>query len=367
MKKLGFGLMRLPKTDLGIDVEQVKKMVDLFLDAGCTYFDTAWIYPGSEEAIREALVERYPRDRFLLATKLSAWAGCKTREEATAQFEESLARTGAGYFDYYLLHNMGEGRTKSYEQFDIWSFARQKKAEGKIRNWGFSSHATPEELDELLTKNPDVDFVQLQLNYADWENPRVQSRRCYEVTRKHGKPIIVMEPVKGGLLADPPESVAKILKDAAPDVSCASWAIRFSASLEGVAVVLSGMSSVAQMEDNLSFMREFRPLTEEEQAVVERARKALEQIPIIPCTFCNYCAKVCPQGIGIPGTFEALNILRLYDDLKFAKYKEHWNVTVQGKTRADQCVKCGMCEGACPQQLEIRSLLEEAVERLEIK
>ena len=201
--KLGFGLMRLPvREDKSIDVEQVKEMVDLFLKAGFTYFDTAWAYPGSEDAIREALVERYPRDAYQLATKNAAWINCATREEAIAQFETSLRQTQAGYFDFYLLHNVGEGRTRFFDEYNMWNFVKQKKAEGLIRHMGFSFHSTPEELEAVLTAHPEAEFVQLQINYADWDYPAVQSRRCYEVARKFGKPVVIMEPVKGGSLMD---------------------------------------------------------------------------------------------------------------------------------------------------------------------
>lgn len=263
IKKLGFGLMRLPQKSEGvIDVEQTKVMVDKFMEAGFTYFDTAWAYAGSEDAIREALVERYPREKYQLATKMAAWINCKTRDEALAQFKTSLERTKAGYFDFYLLHNLGEHRTKYFDEYGLWDWIREQKEAGLIRHAGFSFHSTPEELDALLTAHPEMEFVQLQINYADWENPAIQSRACYEVARKHGKPVIIMEPVKGGMLATPPEAVEKLLKEAEPEASTASWAIRFAANLEGVITVLSGMSNVAQMEDNLSFMKDFNGLTD---------------------------------------------------------------------------------------------------------
>lgn len=314
MKKLGFGLMRLPRKDDHIDIEETKKMVDMFLDAGFTYFDTAWAYEGSEAAIKEALVDRYPRDKFKLATKNAAWINCKTKEEAFSQFDTSLKQTGAGYFDYYLLHNLGEGRTKYFDDFDMWSWIQEKKKEGLVKNAGFSFHSTPEELEELLLAHPEVDFVQLQINYADWENPAVQSQKCYEIARKHNKPVIVMEPVKGGMLATPPESVIKVLKDAEPESSPASWAIRFAADLDGVITVLSGMSNIEQMEDNISHMTDFAGLSEEQRVTIEKAQEELAKIPLIPCTTCNYCAKVCPMDIGISGSFTAMNYMTLYKD-----------------------------------------------------
>jgi len=359
IKKLGFGLMRLPQKDEKIDVDQVKVMVDHFMDAGFTYFDTAWAYAGSEDAIREALVERYPRERFQLATKNAAWINCKTREEAIAQFETSLKQTGAGYFDFYLLHNLGEGRTKVFDDFDMWSWILDMKAQGKIRHAGFSFHSTAEELDEILTKHPEMEFVQLQINYADWESPSVQSRACYETARKHGKPVIIMEPVKGGMLANPPQPVKDVFEKADSDASFASWAIKFAANLEGVITVLSGMSNLAQMDDNLSFMKEFSGLTETEKAVLDEAQDALSRIPLVPCTTCNYCAKVCPMNIGISGSFTAMNDFTLYQDLDAAKHREEWLVGGHGLKSAKECIKCGKCEQVCPQHISIRKELEK--------
>ena len=283
--KLGFGLMRLPKKGLGIDIEQTSRMVDLFLEAGFTYFDTAYVYIGSEAAIKKALVERHPRTSYTLATKLNAMIA-PTEKMAKKQFAASLERTGAGYFDYYLLHALMENTYTKYERFHLWDFAAKQKAEGKIRHLGFSFHAGPALLDRLLKEHPEVDFVQLQLNYADWENPKVQSRANYEVARAHGKSIVVMEPVKGGNLADPPEEVKQLMKACRPELSYASWAIRFVASLDGIFTVLSGMSNVEQMQDNLSYMRDFQPLDEEEQKVIQQAQRILGHSSTIPCTAC---------------------------------------------------------------------------------
>ncbi len=359
IKKLGFGLMRLPQKDGAIDIEQTKVMVDMFMDAGFTYFDTAWAYNGSEDAIRQALVERYPREKFQLATKNAAWINCKTKEEAQSQLEVSLKQTGAGYFDFYLLHNLGETRTQYFDKFGLWDWVLEKKKEGILRHVGFSFHSTPAELEEILKAHPEMEFVQLQINYADWENPAVCSRECYEVARKYNKPVIIMEPVKGGMLATPPQSVTDILKNAEPDMSPASWAVRFAANLEGVITVLSGMSNIEQMKDNLSYMSSFNGLTDSEKETLVMAQEALNKIPLIPCTSCNYCAKVCPMNIGISGSFTAMNYLTLYSNKDIALHQESWLVGGHGKKRADECIKCGKCEKACPQHIKIREELEK--------
>ncbi len=353
IKKLGFGMMRLPRKDGEIDIEQTKEMVDLFMEAGFTYFDTAFVYDGSEEATRKALVERYPRESFQLATKNAAWAGCETAEDAERQFEVSLERTGAEYFDFYLLHNLGRGRTEVFDKFDTWEFVRRKKAEGKIKHVGFSIHASAEDLEAVLKNHPEMEFVQLQINYADWEDKDVQSRACYEVARKYNIPIIIMEPVKGGLLARPAESIQQVFKAADPDASCASWAIRFAAGLEGVITVLSGMSSIEQMEDNLSFMRDFKGLSEKELEAIHRAQEVMAEIPIVPCTACNYCAKVCPKSIGIADSFACINYALLYNRERALSEMKN-RINGEDKLSADQCIGCGKCEEVCPQHIKIR-------------
>jgi len=366
IKKLGFGLMRLPKDGEQFDIEQIKQMVDRFMAEGYTYFDTAWAYAGSEDAIRQALVERYPRESYQLATKAASWINCSTKEEAEAQLEVSLKQTGAGYFDFYLLHNLGEGRTKYFDDFGMWDFVVRKKKEGVLKHIGFSFHSTADELEVILNEHPELEFVQLQLNYADWEDHAIQSRLCYETARRHGKPVIVMEPVKGGMLANPPQQVADIFTKAEPAASCSSWALRFAADLEGVITVLSGMSSLEQMEDNLKTMNGFSGLTAEEKETLSDARKTLASIPVIPCTSCDYCAKVCPLNIGISGTFTAMNVINVYDDLDSAKSREGWLVGGHGKKRATECIKCGKCEEACPQHIQIRDELEKAAKALGI-
>ena len=357
--KLGFGLMRLPMKDEKIDVEQVKEMVDLFMDAGFRYFDTAYGYNNgeSEKAAKAALVDRYPRESFYLATKLPAWMA-KTKEDAQQMFYTSLERTGAGYFDFYLLHNIGKGRLESFDNFEIWDFLAARKAEGLIRHLGFSCHAPADFLDDVLTKHPEMEFVQLQINYADWESDGVQSRKCYEVARKHGKPVIIMEPVKGGMLSALPDGAAAPLLEASPDMSLASWAIRFAASLDGLVTVLSGMSNVEQMKNNLSFMKAFEPLSDAEREALAKTQAFLASVPQVPCTGCNYCTKGCPQEIAIPDVFRAYNQWKVYQNL--APAKRFYGFATRSGGKASDCVECGQCESVCPQSIRIIEELKNA-------
>ena len=364
--KLGFGLMRLPKlADKSIDLEQTKKMVDMFLDAGLTYFDTAYVYDNgdSERAAKACLVDRHPRDSFTLATKLNVAIGNPTREEARNQLYVSLERTGAGYFDYYLLHAIQENNYKRYEEYGIWDFVREEKAKGHIKHYGFSFHDTPELLDKLLTEHPDAEFVQLQINYADMDNPNVQSRRCLEVARKHGKGVVVMEPVKGGQLANPTDEIKKVFKAADPDASYASWAIRYVASQEGIITVLSGMSNIEQMADNISYMADFKPLDEKEQAVIKEVQDILEKIDMIPCTSCRYCTKGCPMSIPINDIFRIRNRQLLIDDAQDV-YDRYEKLT-ENTGKASDCIQCGQCEGVCPQHINIIERLVDCAANLE--
>ena len=367
MPKLGFGLMRLPRLEDGktIDVEQCKKMTDMFLDAGMKYFDTAYVYEGSEEAAKKFLVDRHPRDSYYLTSKLNAgsWAA-KNEEEAKKELEISLERTGAGYFDFYLLHALSKDNVENYEKYGIWDFVKQAKADGKIRHFGFSFHDQPELLDEILTKHPEAEFVQLQLNYGDWENPSVRSHANYEVCVKHNKPVVVMEPIKGGTLANPPKSIQDLFKAANPDASVASWAVRFAASLDNVMVVLSGMSNIEQMADNLSYMKDFKPLSKSESETVDQARHIIESIDQIPCTGCHYCTGGCPMHIQIPDIFAAMNRNYVYGEMESAK-KRYASAVSGDHGKASQCVHCRQCENACPQHIQITSWLEKAVDMFE--
>ena len=363
--KLGFGLMRLPKlADGSMDIPQIKQMVDKFMAAGGTYFDTAYVYDNgaSEDAARQALIERYPRDSYTLATKLNAAMQCHDEASAKQQFRTSLERTGAGYFDFYLLHALQRNNYKKYDDYHIWDFVKEQKAKGLIRHWGFSFHADPDLLEELLNAHPDAEFVQLQMNYADWENPGVNSRRCWEICRAHGKPVVVMESVKGGILADPIPEVKAILRAANPDLSPAGWALRFVAGQEGVITALSGMSNLAQMEDNLKTMKDFRPMGEAELAVIREAQEAIRQNRAIPCTACHYCTEGCPMGIPIPEIFAVYN--RREGSPHFRTVREY-NIVTQDKGKATACVQCGQCEGACPQHLKIIDLLQECAALME--
>ena len=357
--KLGFGLMRLPHLEDGsIDVPQVCDMVDCFLDAGLTYFDTAYVYTGSEEATRKALVERHPRGSYTLCSKANAWLGNPTADEVKRQFATSLERLGTDYLDFYLLHAIQDNNNDIYDQYQLWDWVRGLKEQGVIRHWGFSFHAGPDRLERLLTENPDIDFIQLQVNYADWnDDANVASRLNVAVAEKHGVPYTVMEPVKGGMLASLPEAAAAPLRKAAPDRSLASWALRFAASLDGLVTVLSGMSNTEQMKENLALMRDLPAFTEVEKAALAETQKYIASIPQVPCTGCSYCTKGCPQSIPIPDIFTAWNQYKVYENLTPAK--RFYGFVTRGGQKASTCVECGQCESVCPQSIGIIEELKQ--------
>lgn len=359
MPKLGFGLMRLPETDGKIDMKQVCEMVDAYLATGMNYFDTAYVYHGgmSERAVKEALVERYPRESFTIATKLPAWV-INSMEDVEKVFNEQLERTGAGYIDYYLLHSLEDGDNyDKHERIGTFAWGMKKKEEGLIKHFGFSFHGSPELLEQILDKHPETEFVQIQLNYADITNPVVQSGALYDILLKRNIPMIIMEPVKGGLLANPAPELDKMFKDYNPDASAASWALRYVASLDGIATILSGMSTKEQMDDNLKTFTDFKPLNEEEKAIVDKVVAKMLDMDQIPCTGCRYCVDGCPMNIRIPDLFRALNTARLYPG-EMRPHFFYGNVTgASGKAR--DCVGCGQCEAVCPQHLHITELMEE--------
>lgn len=359
MKQLGFGLMRLPKTDPevpeSIDIQQFITMTDRFLERGYTYFDTAYMYHNaeSEKAVKTALTSRVDRERYLLATKLPTMK-LETADDMERIFNEQREKCGVEYFDYYLLHCLN---TRLYEiatRLDAFGFVRKKKAEGKVKRFGFSFHDSAEVLDRILTEHPEVEFVQLQINYLDWESPTVQSRLCYEVARKHGKDIIIMEPIKGGALANVPDEARALLKAADPEKSPAQWALQFAATLPGVIMVLSGMSDLHQLDENTAFFNELKPLTEDETALLFRCADIINKSVAVSCTGCEYCTADCPKQIPIPQWFDAYN---KGEDGK-ALAKDH-------PTPAD-CIGCGKCEKQCPQKLPIRRLLTAAKKAMKL-
>ena len=360
-KKLGFGAMRLPLTQPDdpkrIDLDQVCQMVDLYLERGFRYFDTAYPYHDglSEEALRQCLVERYPRGRFLLADKMPVFL-VKRQEDYDRFFAEQLKRCGVSYFDVYLLHNLGRDRYPDVERLGGFDFIRKLKERGLARNIGFSFHDDAGTLDRILTDHPEVDVVQLQINYLDWNGAVAQSGKCYDVATRHGKQVIVMEPVKGGQLANLPDAALRLFEDfyssAAP--SPASLAIRYAASLNNVSVVLSGMSTLEQVADNTAYMRDFVPLTEDEYALAGQIEQALKRAIRVPCTGCRYCMEVCPKDIAIPDYFGLLNLHAVTGN-KTNMYYQRYSMK-HGK--ASDCVKCGQCEKNCPQHIPIRDMLE---------
>ncbi len=371
-KKLGFGLMRLPLTDPGdeasVDLERLKEMVDLFMSRGFTYFDTAIMYNGfaSQKAAKAAIVDRYPRNSFTLATKLHS-SFIHSLEDRDRVFAQQLEETGAGYFDFYLLHGIEAERYRRYLALDCFRWLLDKRDRGLVKHAGFSFHGSPELLEEILTKYPEMEFVQIQLNYLDWESEWVQARAVYETAVKHGKPVIVMEPVKGGTLAKVPAEAEALMKAADPEASVPSWALRFAASPDGVELVLSGMSNVEQMRQNVGVMENFKPLTPEEVALTRRAAEIINAQIAVPCTGCSYCTEGCPMEIPIPKYFSLYN-----EDMREDLEEKGWTVNFSyygilaaQRGKAPDCVECRQCENVCPQHLPVIELLKKVADHYE--
>lgn len=361
-KNFGFGCMRLPMKDGEVDREEACRMVDAFLESGFNYFDTAHGYLDgkSELALKDCLTGRYPRDRYLLTNKLTN-SFFQKQEDIRPFLESQLEACGVAYFDFYLMHAQNAEVFKYFKECRAYETAFEMKAEGKIRHVGLSFHDRPEVLEQILTEYPQIEVVQIQFNYVDYDNPTVQSRACYEVCRKFGKPVIVMEPVKGGNLVNLPEKAAEILRELHGG-SLASYAIRFAAGFPGIRMVLSGMSSLAQMQDNISYMKNFVPLNKRELAAIEDVQEVFNGLHLIPCTACRYCTDGCPQHIAIPDLFATMNSKKLYKDWNADYY---YGMHTGPGRRASDCLKCGKCEKACPQHLPIRQLLEDVAKEFE--
>lgn len=370
LKKLGFGTMRLPLTNVddptSIDLELTCQMVDTFLERGFTYFDTAYMYHSyaSETAVRQALVQRHPRESFILADKLPL-SQLKEADDRERIFGEQLKKCGVDYFDYYLLHCINTATYATAQALDCFTFVQQKKAQGQVKKIGFSYHDNAELLDDILNKHPEMEFVQLQLNYMDWDNDNIQARLCYEVCQKYGKPVIVMEPVKGGTLAQVPEAAEKLMRSYAPDASPASWAVRFAASQNDVIMVLSGMSDLAQLVDNTGYMQDFQPLNSDELHILQQVIAIINANTAIACTSCQYCVEGCPQNIPIPKYFALYN---QYQQFGSGSNSHFYYANYDGKYgKAADCVACGQCENHCPQHLPIIEHMQQVAQVFDSK
>lgn len=356
-KKFGFGMMRLPMLEVEgkqqVDIEQVCKMVDLFMKAGFCYFDTAHGYLDglSELAIRDCLAKRYPRDSYLLTNKLTS-VYFKKQEEIVPLFHKQLEACGVEYFDIYLMHSIAKENYGDFQKCNAFETALKLNEQGLIRHLGLSFHDSPEMLDKILTEHPETEVVQIQLNYLDAEDEQIQGLKNYEVCVKHGKPAIVMEPVKGGRLINMPTKAAKLVDE--KGLNRAALALRYAASFDDVGMVISGMSNIAQMQDNIDIMKNFKPLNNEENILIDKLTSIMRQERIIECTKCGYCLSECPKHIEIPSVFTYMNEL-LYDET-IAK-PEYNNETGTPK----DCISCHHCEKVCPQHLPIPKLMKKAV------
>lgn len=361
-KNFGFGCMRLPMVGDQVDLDHFSRMIDQFFDAGFNYFDTAHPYleGKSETAIRACLTSRYPRESYVLTNKLSG-NFFKTQSDIIPLFESQLAACGVDYFDFYLMHALNAERYDFYTRCRAFETAMELKQAGRIRHLGISFHDQPEVLERILTEHPEIEVVQIQFNYVDYDDPTVRSRACYDVCRKFSKPVIVMEPVKGGSLVNLPDQAQSLLR-ALGGGSPASYAIRFAAGFDGMVMVLSGMSNTEQMLDNISYMKDFHPLSGAELDALSQVKQVLFSEHLIGCTACRYCTEGCPQQIPIPDLFGCMNSLKRGNG--WMARQTYGSLTEKGG-KASSCIKCGKCEKACPQHLKIRALLEAVAEEFE--